>query len=241
MKLRDQIAIVTGSSQGIGKAIALAFAREGSQVVLVARTESQILATAQEIQQLGRRALPLKMDVSHPGEVREMVRKTLETFGRIDTLINNAGVLTPRVPLAEVSIPDWDLTMEVNLKGTFLCCREVLPTMIKQRMGSIINLSSGVVYRVATHWGPYAISKVAVEYLTKVLAEEVKAYQVRVNAVNPGRAATRMRAMAYPEEDPTTLPRPEDITDVFVYLASSESRAVTGQSFDARDWKRPEK
>ncbi|HWP45597.1 MAG TPA: SDR family oxidoreductase [Candidatus Limnocylindrales bacterium] len=237
MRLKDQITLITGGGRGIGKALALAFAREGSHVILVARTESEILATASEVQQQGRKALPLKVDVSREEEVREMMQKSMETFGRIDTLINNAGVLTPRVPLVEVSTQDWNLTLDVNLKGTFLCCREVLPIMMKQRTGSIINLSSGVVHRVATHWGPYAISKVAVEYLTKVLAEEVRAYGIRVNSVNPGKAATRMRALAYPEEDPTTLPKPEDITEVFVYLASPEAKEVTGQSLDARQWK----
>jgi len=126
--------------------------------------------------------------------------------------------------------------LKVNLTAQFLVTKEVLRLMIARREGSIINVSSGVGRIGKARWGAYAASKFGIEGLTQLLAEEVKEFNIRVNAVNPGATRTEMRAEAYPEEDPLTLPTPNEITAVFVYLASPESIGVTGKSFDARDW-----
>jgi NAD(P)-dependent dehydrogenase (short-subunit alcohol dehydrogenase family) len=138
--------------------------------------------------------------------------------------------------LHQIRIPEWDLTMAVNLRGPFLCMRAVLPHMLAQQQGSIIMVSSGAGKREAPGWGAYAVSKFGVEGLTLMAAGETRAQGIRVNAVNPGGMRTAMRALAYPDEDPLTLPTPEELTGVFVYLASEASRGVTGQSLQARDW-----
>jgi NAD(P)-dependent dehydrogenase (short-subunit alcohol dehydrogenase family) len=126
--------------------------------------------------------------------------------------------------------------MAVNLRGPFLCMRAVLPQMLALRHGSIITISSGAGKREAPFWGPYAVSKFGIEGLTLLVAGETRTSGVRVNAVNPGGVRTAMRAMAYPTEDPRTLPTPEELTGIFVYLASEASHQVTGQSFEAREW-----
>jgi NAD(P)-dependent dehydrogenase (short-subunit alcohol dehydrogenase family) len=230
------VAIITGASRGLGRAVAVRFAREGARVALCSRDANAVEEAARDIRRAGGEVLAMKADVSSDREVDRLVGQTLKTFERIDTLVNNAGVLIPKMPLQQVRITDWDLTMAVNLRGPFLCLRAVLPHMLARREGSIINVSSGAGKREAPLWGPYAVSKFGVEGLTLVAAGEARGHGVRVNAVNPGGARTTMRAMAYPGEDPTTLPAPEELTGVFVYLASPASREVTGQSLDARDW-----
>jgi NAD(P)-dependent dehydrogenase (short-subunit alcohol dehydrogenase family) len=126
--------------------------------------------------------------------------------------------------------------LRVNLTGIFLMTRAVLPSMLARRAGSIINVTSGVGRRGKARWGAYAVTKAAVENFTQVLADEVKEFQIRVNAVNPAATRTTMRAAAYPAEDPLTLPTAEEIVPVFLYLASDASATITGQSLDARDW-----
>ena len=131
---------------------------------------------------------------------------------------------------------DWDRVIAVNLRGPFLCLRAVLPHMRVQHHGSIIHVSSGAGKRPAPSWGPYAVSKFGIEGLTALVAEEARSEGIRVNAVNPGGTRTAMRAAAYPEEDPIRLPQPEELTGIFVYLASDASRGVTGMSLDAPEW-----
>jgi NAD(P)-dependent dehydrogenase (short-subunit alcohol dehydrogenase family) len=132
----------------------------------------------------------------------------------------------------------WEKVVRTNLTALFMVTREVLKVMVPHREGSVINVSSGVGRVGKARWAAYAVSKFGVEGFTQVLADEMKDYQIRVNAVNPGGTRTAMRAKAYPDEDPLTLPTPEEITGVFVYLASAGSQAVTGKSFDGREWSR---
>jgi NAD(P)-dependent dehydrogenase (short-subunit alcohol dehydrogenase family) len=151
-------------------------------------------------------------------------------------LVNNASLLGPRVTIAQYPFDSWQEVLRVNLSGPFLITQAVLPTMASRRSGSIINVTSGVGRTGKARWGAYAISKAGLEGFTQVLADEVKESGVRVNAVNPAATRTAMRGEAYPAEDPLTLPTPEEITPIFLYLASDASTAVTGQSLDARDW-----
>jgi len=236
MKLEGAVAIVTGASRGLGKAVASRFAGEGARVVVCSSSATAIGEAGHEIQRTGASVLALKADVSSERDVDRLVTATLKEFGRIDVLVNNAGLLTPKTLLHEIRINDWDHVMAVNLRGPFLCLRLVLPRMLAQQSGSIINVSSGAGQREAPLWGPYAVSKFGLEGLTALVAAETRGHGVRVNAVNPGAMRTPMRAMAYPNEDPATLPLPHDLTGVFVYLASDASREVTGQSIDARAW-----
>jgi NAD(P)-dependent dehydrogenase (short-subunit alcohol dehydrogenase family) len=233
--LNGKVALVTGASRGIGKAVALAYAKEGAKVFVCARRRGPLVQAAREIRAAGGEAGYLAVDLGQASEAKRLVREARRRYGTLDILVNNASILGPRAPIAEYPLAEWENVLKINLTALFLLTREALRLMMPQKAGSIINVSSGVGRIGKARWGAYAVSKFGVEGFTQVVAEEVKELNIRVNAVNPGGTRTAMRAAAYPDEDPLTLPRPEEITGVFVYLASSESAGVTGQSFDARD------
>lgn len=193
VSLSPKVAIVTGAGRGIGRAIALALAREGASVVAVSRTLSEIEETVAQVQALGGQALAIKADVSSQADVARMVGQTIQAFGTVDILVNNAGVQGPIGPLVQNSADVWIQTVMINLVGTFLCCQAVLPVMIRQRRGKIINLSGGGATGPRANFSAYAASKAAVVRLTETLAEEVKPYNIQVNAIAPGAAATRMQ------------------------------------------------
>ncbi len=238
MLLKNKIAIVTGASRGIGKAIAAAYLKEGAKVALCARNEEELARAGTELHALG---VPLwkSCDISDVSQVQQFIHLVLERWGNIDIVVNNASMLGPRVSIAEYPLDVFEKVMHVNVTSIFYMTRLVLPLMLKNKSGSMINLSSGVGRTGKANWGAYAPSKFAVEGLTQVVANEVKESGIRVNAVNPEGTRTKMRAEAYPDEDPMSLPAPEDITDIFVYLASDISKDVTGQSFNARGFKIP--
>jgi len=235
-KLEGKVALVTGGSRGIGKAVATAFAREGAKVVICARKQADLRRAAREIQAAGGEAGWIAADIAKSKDVKRLVREARERYGTIHILVNNASLLGPREPIARYPLAAWEEVLKVNLTALFLVTKEVLGVMIPQKEGLIINLSSGVGRVGKARWGAYAASKFGVEGFTQLLADEVKEWSIRVNAVNPGGTRTEMRAQAYPDEDPLTLPRPEEITAVFVYLAAADSLGVTGKSFDAREW-----
>ncbi len=236
MRLEGKVALVTGGSRGIGKAVAATYAREGAEVIIAAREVDSLEAAAAEIRKSGGRVVPLQADVAHREAVQGLAEEITRRFGRLHILVNNASLLGPRVPLLEYPEEEWEQVIAVNLHGPFFIIKACLPFMIQAGEGSIINVSSGVGRVGKPRWGAYAASKFGLEGLTQVLAAELKAHHIRVNAVNPGGTRTTMRAAAYPEEEPFTLPTPEEITPVFLYLASDASRDVTGQSLDARDF-----
>jgi NAD(P)-dependent dehydrogenase (short-subunit alcohol dehydrogenase family) len=159
-----------------------------------------------------------------------------EKWNKLDILVNNASILGVRTSILDYPEDIWEEVIDVNLNGQFFVIKAVLPFLLKSNNGSIINVSSSVGRRGKGLWGAYAASKFGLEGLTQVLADELSAKNVRVNSVNPGGTRTKMRATAYPEEDPMTLPAPHDITPIFLYLASDKSIGVTGKAFDARDW-----
>lgn len=234
--LEYKVALVTGGSRGIGKAIALAYAREGARVFVSARREADLEQAADEIRAAGGEASWIAADISKTSEVKRLMREVRRRYGTVHILVNNASILGPRETIVRYPLSDWERVMRVNLTAMFGVTKEALGMMIPQREGSIINLSSGVGRVGKARWGAYAASKFGVEGFTQLLAEEMKEHNIRVNAVNPGGTRTDMRAEAYPQEDPLTLPTPDEITGVFVHLASSESEGVTGKSFEARDW-----
>lgn len=236
MKLQDKVALVTGGSRGIGRAVAAAYAREGAEVVITARDRGSLEAAAEEIRKSGGRIVPLQADVADRHQVRNLSEEIHRRFGRLHVLVNNASLLGPRVPIQEYPEEEWEAVIAVNLTGPFFVVKSCLPLMASAGEGSIINVSSGVGRIGKPRWGAYAASKFGLEGLTQVLAAELAPLHIRVNAANPGGTRTVMRAAAYPEEDPLTLPTPDQITPVFIYLASDESRNVTGQSLEARDF-----
>jgi len=235
-KLASKVALITGGSRGIGKAIALAYAREGAKVFISARRKENLADTVEEIRGAGGEANWHVADLTKTRDVKRLVREVIHSYGAIHILVNNASLLGPRETIARYPLAAWEEVVRVNLTGLFMVTKEVLEIMIPREEGTIINVSSGVGRVGKARWGAYAASKFGVEGFTQVLAEEVKARSIRVNAVNPGGTRTEMRAEAYPDEDPMTLPHPDEITGVFVYLATEESQGVTGKSFDARDW-----
>jgi NAD(P)-dependent dehydrogenase (short-subunit alcohol dehydrogenase family) len=236
-QLKNKVALVTGGSRGIGKAIAAAYVREGAKVLICARNETEIERAVQALRATGGEIFGVSGDIGDSDDARRIVGAVLERFGGIDVLVNNASLLGPRVPIAEYPLSSWKEVMRVNVDGLFLVTREVLQTMIPSRKGSIINITSGVGRVGRARWGAYSASKFALEGITQTLAEELKDSGIRVNSLNPGPTRTAMRAAAYPDEDPLTLPRPDEIMKAFVYLASEDSLGVTGKSFDAQDWR----
>jgi NAD(P)-dependent dehydrogenase (short-subunit alcohol dehydrogenase family) len=236
-RLWGKVALITGGSKGIGKAIAHAYAREGAQVFICGRNRAEIDRTVSEIGADGQIAGSAG-DVGKLEDARRIVRAAADEFGGIDILVNNASLLGPRVPIATYPPEAWEEVLRVNLTGLFFVTQPVLQIMIPRRTGSIINISSGVGRVGKARWGAYAPSKFGVEGFTQMVADEIRAFGIRANTVNPGATRTQMRAAAYPDEDPLTLPTPDQITEVFTYLASDQSAGVTGQSLDARDWAR---
>lgn len=242
--LWSKVAIVTGGGRGIGRAIALAYAREGAAVVVAARTQAEIETTAEEIESGGGRALAVPTDVSQARDVERMVAQALTAFGQVDVLVNNAGVAGPMGLITEFSEADWDQTLAINLKGAFLCCRAVVPAMIAAGGGNIINVSSGAGQRrprSAVRSLPYQVSKFGLEGLTNALAVQLREYKINVNSLLPGRIATRLHAETPPDWIATMegkMGRPEEVAAAAVYLASRPPGEFTGQIVSAKEFNR---
>ena len=234
--LEGKVALITGASRGLGRALALAYAKQGARVVINARSEESIYPVAQEVESTGAEVLALAADVSKSADVERLVDATTERFGHVDVLVNNAGLLGPRVAIAEYPEEEWRRVIEANLTGPFLVSKAVIAHMPEG--GSIVNVVSGVSVEGRAEWGAYSVSKFGVEGLTQILASELEDRGIRVNAVDPGGMRTGMRAAAYPEEDPMTRITPEENTEVFLYLASDESKGVTGRRFKAQEFRR---
>lgn len=228
MKLKDQIAIITGGGRGIGRAIALTFAREDAHVAVVSKTESEIEGVAREITSLGVRGMAIKTDVSDETQVEAMVQKVMEEFGRIDILVNSAGV-AKHAYIQDIKTDIWNLTMETNLRGIMLCTRAVFRIMMRQQSGYIINISSGAGKRGNARFSTYSTSKFGVIGFTESLAAEGKPYGIKASVICPGPVATRMRAGNFPGEDPTNLMQPQDIADVALFLVTQPKRAYIGE------------
>jgi len=234
--LQDKVVIITGASQGLGRALALAFSREGANLVITSRNEDALKPVAEEAEGAGAEVLAIAVDVSESEDVEKLVKAAAERFGRIDVLVNNAGLLGPRVPIAEYPEDEWRKVLEANLTGPFLLSKAVIPHMPEG--GSIVNITSGVSIEGRPRWGAYSVSKFGLEGLTQILAAELEERGIRANSVDPGSMRTEMRAAAYPDEDPMTLITPEENTDVFLYLALDESRNVTGERFKAQEFQK---
>lgn len=235
MVLDGKVAIVTGSSRGIGKAIAKAYAKEGAVVVVAARTEQEggrlpgtIHQTADEIRASGGRVLAIRTDVTDEESVEAMVRKALEEFGRIDVLFSNAGILF-HSKIVDTPLRRWELVMKVNVTGTFLCSKAVLPTMMKQRSGSIINMSSVAASSTEARGVHYAVSKAAVERFTFGLAEEVKEYNIAVNVLTPGLIKTEAAQILQVTDDWTGWKDSEVVGPPAVFLATQSAQTFTGR------------
>lgn len=240
MDLIGKIAIVTGAGQGIGKAISLRLANAGADVAILDLNLQSAKTVAEDIETIGRQAIPIQTDVSKSKDVDAAVRSTLAEFGRIDILVNNAGIAGKTLPLTDLHEADWDDVIAVNLSGVFLCCKAVIGTMIAQNYGRIVNIASIAGKEGNPTMIPYSVSKAGVICLTKALAKEVTEYNIRVNAVSPAVIETPiMDGMAQSTIDymVSKIPlgrigKPEEVAAVVNFLASDEASFVTGQCYD---------
>ena len=236
MDLKGKIAIVTGAAQGIGKVIALGLAKCGADIAVSDINEDSLNAAVKEIEALGRKAIAVKMDVSSLKDCEEMVKKTIDAFGKVDILINNAGITRDTV-LLRMKEEQWDQVIQVNLKGTFNCTKAVIRSMFKQKSGKIINISSVTGAMGNAGQANYSASKAAVMGFTKSIAREYAHCGITVNAVAPGFIKTAMTD-AIPEKDRDAmisiipakrLGLPEDVADTVCFLASDMANYITGQ------------
>jgi len=240
MDLLEKTAIVTGAGKGLGWSIAERLARDGAHVVITDIDGKSAREKAHLIEQMNRQAMAIEMDVSRWSDVKAMVEKVVERFKRIDILINNAGILGPYLPVTDYPEEDWDRVIEVNLKGTFLCCKAVLPVMKAQSYGKVVNLASVAGKDGNANMSTYAATKAAIICLTKTLGKEMAPYNVFVNCVAPALIETEMAREMTPEQRALLtskiplgrLGKPEEVASVVKFLVSEEASFVTGQCYD---------
>ncbi len=250
MRLQDKVAVVTGGGRGIGRTIALAFAREGADVVVTARTTSEIDEVAGEVRALGRTGLPIPVDLSQREAIQSCVREIFSHFPSVHILVNNAGIGGGQNPKLITDYDDdfWDMSVSVNLTAPYLLTKAFLPSMIAQGWGRIINIASGSGKRGAVRRAAYSATKHGLLGLTKTAALEVATTGVTVNAICPGiirgefatrwlqeRAETNRTTIEIEEKSGSPMQRllePEEVADLAVYLASDAARGITGQAMN---------
>jgi len=240
VRLQNKVAVITGGAQGIGRAVSLAMAREGARVVVADLQTEKAGSVAAEIGSLGGEALAVEVDVSSEASVEKLAERTFTRFGRVDILVNDAGVYL-KAPLVDKTEGDWDKTLNVNLGGNFLCARAFVPAMRRQRSGRIISLASSIAHTGAAGFADYAASKAAIIGLVKALARELGPDGITVNAICPGSANTDMPRRHRTEEEVMARLRatplgqvlePEDIAGPIVFLASDAAAYITGQAYN---------
>ena len=244
-RLAGKYILITGASQGLGRQLAIDFAREGaSAIAIVARRAEPLQEVKESIQEFApqTRVLVIDADLSEEENIERVVATTLSEFsGRLDVLVNNASEIgpTPLPYLLDYPLEDFRSVINTNLIAPFLIIKKVLPAMIENG-GSIINVTSDAGRTGYPGWGAYGISKFGLEGMSQTWAAELQDTAVRVNYVDPGEMNTDMHRKAEPEEDPSQWADPSEVTEVFVYLASDESRAINGERFEAQeaDWGR---
>ena len=236
--LTDKVILVTGAGDGIGRSAALAFAGHGATVMLAGRTVAPLERVYDEIVAAGGREPTIyPVDLAGAGEEDfAVLRQSIdEQFGRLDGLLHNAGELGERTPIANYKLASWEKVMRTNVTAQFILTKALLPVLEKAPHGSIVFTSSGVGRRGKAYWGAYAVSKFATEGLCQVLANELEeTTRVRANCINPGATRTRMRATAYPAENPKTLKTADEIMGVYLYLMGDDSVEVNGRSLEAQ-------
>ena len=236
--LTGRVALVTGGGRGIGRAISKALAAAGAHVVVTARTQGQIDAVAKEIVDAGGAAAAMAMDLADESSVRRVFAAVRERFGRLDVLVNNAGIGLYG-PVKDVPLEDLDRMVGVNLRGTFLCCQEAMRIMAPQKSGYIINISSVVGFKGYPKQAGYTATKHAVMGLTKSLAVEAQEHGIRTSAILPGGVDTAMVREARPDLDPAILLQPEDVAQAVLYLLSLSERAAVDEIYIRRRTSQP--
>lgn len=235
-RLAGKVALITGASRGLGLALARRFAAEGAALIICARGQQALQAAAAELRASGARVLALQGDAADPRDVERLVALTLKEHGRIDVLINNAGILGPSpMPLLVDYPPEAFLeVLRINTFGPFLLTQKVLSAMLQHGRGSIINVTSEAGAVGYAGWGAYGASKFALEGLSQTWAAELEGTGVRLNWIDPGSIDTEMQALANPEPE-EALPQPETVTELFVQLAGDAALGVHGRRFRAQE------
>jgi len=239
MRLERKAALITGSGRGIGKAMALTFAREGADIAVIDIDLPSAEQTAEEVRKLSRKAIAIKADVGKPEDVDTMVDRTINELGGVHILVNNAGILDETVPTIESSIEHWDEVIRVILRGTYLCCRRAGKWMVEHKTGKIVNLGSIAGIAGFSPRPSYGPAKAGVIYLTRSLALEWAEYNINVNCIAPGYVLTEMVKSAF-EKTKTNVAdvakgiplghmlEPQDIANAALFLVSEEARQITG-------------
>lgn len=237
MEFEGRVVIITGAARGVGKETALKFSRHGARVVIVDILEKELNEVQETIKEMGNKVLSIKADVSDEKQVRDVVKRTVETFGKIDVLVNNAGIAGRAAPIVDFEEEDWDNIFRVNLKSVFFFCKNVVPVMLKNRKGSIINVGSIAGKEGNENLGAYSASKAGVNCLSRVLAKELAMFGIRVNCIAPALINTDMIKGAHQgliDKLLTKIPigrvgEPEEVAEVILFLASDRSSFIDGQ------------
>jgi len=236
--LRDRIILITGASDGIGRALALHAAELGAQVILHGRNVSKLETVYDEIEALDGAARPsiaaVDLATADSAAYQSLAENLEKEFGRLDGLVHNASILGDRFSIEQYDAATWQQVMHVNVTAAFVLTQVCLPMLNASQDASVVFTSSGVGRSGRAYWGAYSVSKFATEGLSQVLADEHRHGTMRVNCVNPGATRTNMRLEAFPAEDRDALKRPEDILATYVFLLGPDSNGVTGRSLDAQ-------
>lgn len=240
--LQNRIILVTGASDGIGREAAITYARYGASVILLGRSEEKLRSVAQEISNISElpvRWYTLDLLTCTPQACQQVAQQISLHYPRLDGVLHNAGLLGDVVPMSEQDPQVWQQVMQVNVNGTFFLTQALLPLLLNSDSGSLVFTSSSVGRQGRANWGAYAVSKFATEGMMQVLAEEYQSRHLRVNCINPGGTRTKMRASAFPTEDPQKLKTPADIMPLYLWLMGDDSRRKTGMTFDAQPGRKP--
>lgn len=231
--LKDKVILITGTGDGIGKAAAKTFAHYGATVILLSKTEKKIVDLYDEIVNAGYpqpAIITLNLEHATADQYLELAHTIENEFGHLDGLLHNAAMFEGLSPIAQFDNELWDRITRVNLHAPFLLSQAMIPVLNKSKSASMIFTSSGVAQQGRAYWGAYGVTKAAADNLMGILADELETNTpIRVNSIDPGRVRTRMRALAFPGENPMDNPAPEDIMDSYVYLVSDESKDVNGK------------
>ena len=231
MLLIGQVVLITGAGRGIGRAIALYFAREGARTVLTGRNMDRLTRVAHEMRTAGGEATPFSLDVARDDDVDRVAEEVIGTWGQIDVLVNNAGVITYDTPVWATTLEQWDEVMNTNLRGMHLVCWAVIPHMIQRKRGVIINIGSSSGRRPDSEYGASATSKWGVVGYTVSLAHSLRTYGIRVNGINPDWVDTEMARAYNPFGDPDWI-APEEVARAALYAAALAPGTMTGQFID---------
>jgi NAD(P)-dependent dehydrogenase (short-subunit alcohol dehydrogenase family) len=232
--LKDRVILITGATDGIGKALAIAAAKLGAQVIAHGRNQKKLEAVANLVTDPATRPmalLPLDFEKAGPADYEAMADAIEKNFGRLDGLVHNAAMLAERAPVEHHDVPKWLRAMHVNTNAPFILTRYCLPLLKKSQEAAIIFSSCDVATEAKAHWGPYLVSKWANEGMMRMLADELSNTKVRVNSVNPGVTATKIRMQAFPAESRDALAKPEDVVNPYLYLLGANTSGANGQQF----------